>query len=59
MSTIKEFNSQNLKGVRIEVMNALKEVEEKYGLTFKLGTMRYEGGSFRSTLECNTKRSIS
>ena len=43
----------NLDLVRKDINQALKPVEEKHGIEFSLGTMRYDDSSFRATLEAS------
>lgn len=51
--TIKNFTSENLKDIRVSIQDALKPVEEQYGVTFNLGKITYEEFSFRSSVECS------
>lgn len=46
------FTKEQLKVIREDVALALKEVEEKHGVSFKLGNITYNEFTFTSKLEC-------
>ena len=46
------FNKQNLRVIRTDVLDALKAVEKKHGVSFTLGNTRYSPTDFRVKLEC-------
>lgn len=47
---IKTFDKQNLKQIRVDLDNALNDLGGKYGIKLSVGTIRFEGTSFRTTL---------
>ena len=56
MQKIETFNKQNLGDLRKGIDQLLKEFTEKYGLgSAKIGTIRFDSGSFRTKLEVKTK----
>lgn len=50
---IEKFTPNNLKEIRVSIQDALKEVEEQYGITFKLGRITYEELSMKLGVECS------
>ena len=51
MSTITEFNKENLLQMRIEINAALRTITAQYGVDFKLGNISFTGQTFNSKLE--------
>lgn len=48
---MENFNRKNLPALRDEIAKALKNVEEKHGITFKLGGISFTDDHFRSKIE--------
>jgi len=48
---MENFNRKNLPVLRDEIAKALKSVEEKHGITFKLGGISFTDDHFRSKIE--------
>ena len=53
MSKITSFDKSNLANVRQDIDNALKVVGEKYGMSVRLGNIRFTQNSFGAKLEAN------
>jgi hypothetical protein len=52
---IKEFNNQNISGMRKELQTLLNNFAAEKGITIGLGTIRYDSSSFRVKMEVKTK----
>ena len=55
MSKIKEFSKTNLNSVRRDIDIALASVEKEYGITLKLGNIRFSGTSFTTKVSADVK----
>lgn len=51
---ITRFDSSNLDEVRDQINNTLAAVLKQYGLTAKIGNIRYSSNDFRTTLTVST-----
>lgn len=49
-STIKSFNSKNIDVVNADIRKALKSVEDKYGITIKVGKVKYSENSYNAEM---------
>jgi len=52
-NTIKQFNKQNLKEVRVEIDKTLNELGKKLGIKLSIRNIRFDDLTFRTTLEAN------
>jgi len=55
MSKIESFNRQNVKLLRVEMEEALKQVAERYDLGISLGSISYMEANFNVRVEVATK----
>jgi len=49
---MKQFQQSDFPSIRSDIDAALKVVAEKYGVTFKIGSITYNTTEFRTKLEC-------
>jgi len=53
-----KFEKKDIGEIRKDIDNALKVVSKKHGITFKIGTIRFESANFRTKLECICNGSV-
>lgn len=54
MSTIKEFNKNNLKSLRQDMNAALAKIEKQYGIQINVGNARFSDNEVTFKTKCNT-----
>lgn len=58
MTTITNFNRQNVSQMRSEVETALKQVGDKYGINFGVGRITFTGTDFRCKMSAVVKTAV-
>tara|TARA_R110002073_G_scaffold212798_1_gene373099 strand:- start:220 stop:615 length:396 start_codon:yes stop_codon:yes gene_type:complete len=54
MKKVTNFDKANLQALRVEMDNALKGLEKKFGITIKAGNASYSGNECTFKVKCNT-----
>jgi hypothetical protein len=55
---MKEFNRQNLSGLRDEIQACLNDVAKRNGITITLGTARFSPGEYRAKVTATTEAPV-
>tara|TARA_R110000782_G_scaffold37846_3_gene89248 strand:+ start:1102 stop:1500 length:399 start_codon:yes stop_codon:yes gene_type:complete len=54
MKKVTNFDKANLQALRVEMDNALKGLEKKFGITIKAGNASFSGNECTFKVKCNT-----